>query len=182
VRFGARDYDPDMGRWTNKDPIGFAGGDTNVYAYVGSDPVNDLDPTGLESFMCKKPLSLFDGVALRLGGGTKQVNNTRSGPDVDGNLLYHQYICVARAGQNDACGGQSGGGQMIGPGKPSNDTYSMYRCERAHDDNQCLDSCLVAAINSRERPYYSLFFIGGTNCQKWADDAMARCELQYGVK
>lgn len=26
VRFGFRDYDPDTGRWTAKDPIGFAGG------------------------------------------------------------------------------------------------------------------------------------------------------------
>jgi RHS repeat-associated protein len=47
VIFGARDYDPGMGRWTNKDPIGFAGGDTNVYAYVGNDPVNLVDPLGL---------------------------------------------------------------------------------------------------------------------------------------
>ena len=46
VRFGARDYDPGMGRWTNKDPIGFAGGDTNIYAYVGNDPVNLVDPDG----------------------------------------------------------------------------------------------------------------------------------------
>ena len=45
----ARDYDPAMGRWTNKDPIGFAGGDTNVYAYVGSDRVNGVDPEGLET-------------------------------------------------------------------------------------------------------------------------------------
>jgi RHS repeat-associated protein len=29
VRFGARDYDPEMGRWTSKDPILFKGGDTN---------------------------------------------------------------------------------------------------------------------------------------------------------
>ncbi|MBK9610008.1 RHS repeat-associated core domain-containing protein [Candidatus Amarobacter glycogenicus] len=35
VRFGARDYDPQTGRWTAKDPIGFAGGDTNLYAYSG---------------------------------------------------------------------------------------------------------------------------------------------------
>lgn len=47
VRFGARDYDPAVGRWTNKDPIRFAGGDTNLYAYVGNDPVNFVDPWGL---------------------------------------------------------------------------------------------------------------------------------------
>jgi len=46
VRFGARDYDPAIGRWTSKDPIGFAGGDTNLYGYVLQDPVNFIDPHG----------------------------------------------------------------------------------------------------------------------------------------
>jgi RHS repeat-associated protein len=46
VRFGYRDYDPDTGRWTAKDPIGFAGGDSDLYGYVFSDPVNFVDPTG----------------------------------------------------------------------------------------------------------------------------------------
>ncbi|GAX61501.1 Rhs family protein [Candidatus Scalindua japonica] len=46
VRFGARDYDPETGRWTAKDPILFAGGDTNLYGYVFSDPVNFVDPDG----------------------------------------------------------------------------------------------------------------------------------------
>ena len=50
VRFGMRDYDPVAGRWTAKDPIGFAGGDTNVYAYVGNDPINGVDPLGLMDF------------------------------------------------------------------------------------------------------------------------------------
>jgi RHS repeat-associated protein len=47
VRFGARDYDPETGRWTAKDPILFAGGDANLYSYVQNDPVNWVDPTGL---------------------------------------------------------------------------------------------------------------------------------------
>ncbi len=34
VRFGARDYDAETGRWTAKDPIRFGGGDTNLYGYV----------------------------------------------------------------------------------------------------------------------------------------------------
>jgi len=46
VRFGYRDYDPDIGRWTAKDPILFAGGDTDLYGYVLNNPVNLVDPTG----------------------------------------------------------------------------------------------------------------------------------------
>lgn len=47
TRFGARDYDPQTGRWTAKDPILFAGGDTNLYRYAAGDPVNWVDPGGL---------------------------------------------------------------------------------------------------------------------------------------
>ncbi len=48
ARFGARDYDPATGRWTAKDPIQFAGGSANLYSYVESDPVNAVDPSGLD--------------------------------------------------------------------------------------------------------------------------------------
>jgi RHS repeat-associated protein len=47
VRFGARDYDPETGRWTAQDPIDFAAGDSNLYGYVLGDPVNLVDPSGL---------------------------------------------------------------------------------------------------------------------------------------
>ncbi|MCC6629870.1 MAG: hypothetical protein IT340_21030 [Chloroflexi bacterium] len=47
VRFGARDYDAEIGRWTAKDPLGFDAGDVNFYVYVLNDPINLADPLGL---------------------------------------------------------------------------------------------------------------------------------------
>lgn len=47
-RFGARDYDPTIGSWTGGDPIGFAGGQ-NLFGYCGGDPVNCIDPRGLQT-------------------------------------------------------------------------------------------------------------------------------------
>jgi RHS repeat-associated protein len=45
VRFGARDYDSEEGRWIAKDPIGFIGG-INLYTYCFSDPINYIDQSG----------------------------------------------------------------------------------------------------------------------------------------
>lgn len=47
VRFGFRDYDPDSGRWTAKDPILFEGGDTNLYGYCVGNPISLADADGL---------------------------------------------------------------------------------------------------------------------------------------
>ena len=46
VRFGARDYDAVVGRWTRKDPILLGGGQANLYVYVGGDPANRIDSWG----------------------------------------------------------------------------------------------------------------------------------------
>jgi RHS repeat-associated protein len=50
VLFGARWYDPGLGRWMSKDPILFDGGQGNLYLYVDGDPIDRIDPEGLSWF------------------------------------------------------------------------------------------------------------------------------------
>lgn len=47
VKFGVREYDAKTGRWASRDPILFGGEQSNLYVYVGNDPINLNDPTGL---------------------------------------------------------------------------------------------------------------------------------------
>jgi RHS repeat-associated protein len=47
IHYRARAYDPLTGRFLQRDPIGFASGDLNLYAYVENDPYNWTDPSGL---------------------------------------------------------------------------------------------------------------------------------------
>jgi RHS repeat-associated protein len=48
--YRARYYYPKIQRFMNEDPIAFAGGDVNIYAYVGNNPISALDPLGLYSW------------------------------------------------------------------------------------------------------------------------------------
>jgi len=63
VRFSARDYDAETGRWTSKDPIGFGGLNVNLYSYVFSDPINSIDPFGFKTR--PKSLSECEGLPCR---------------------------------------------------------------------------------------------------------------------
>lgn len=62
TRFGARDYDAETGRWTVKDPILFNGGDSNLYGYVLGNPVNFIDPQGLDVQICCRPAEVAGGL------------------------------------------------------------------------------------------------------------------------
>jgi RHS repeat-associated protein len=101
VRFGARDYDAKVGRWTTKDPIGFAGGDTNLYAYVGNNPVNGIDTQGkILPILLIVASGAFTG-ALSGGGTDLAIQLINNGGNID---------CVdwGQVGTNAAIGGAFG--------------------------------------------------------------------------
>ncbi|WP_051979009.1 RHS repeat-associated core domain-containing protein [Edaphobacter aggregans] len=53
--YRARYYSPTFGRFISEDPLGFGGADVNLYAYVGSDPIDFVDPLGLRPLSdCEK--------------------------------------------------------------------------------------------------------------------------------
>jgi RHS repeat-associated protein len=69
---GARYYDPANGRFISEDPIGFGGGDGNLYRYVGNGASNWTDPSGLDSEWG----AWFGGLAAGAGQG---ILNTANG-------------------------------------------------------------------------------------------------------
>jgi RHS repeat-associated protein len=50
MHYRARQYDPRLGRFITEDPIGFGGGDINLYGYVGNRPLSFRDPFGLNPY------------------------------------------------------------------------------------------------------------------------------------
>ena len=48
--YRARYYSPTYQRFVSQDPIGFAGGDANLYGYVGGNPISRIDPLGFWQF------------------------------------------------------------------------------------------------------------------------------------
>jgi RHS repeat-associated protein len=79
VHFQARDYEPWSGRWTARDPILFAGGQANLYLYVGNSPIQYRDPSG---HFCIS-VSLYEGI-----GGGVQSCFTSEGASVCGEVGF----------------------------------------------------------------------------------------------
>ncbi|MCU6176989.1 RHS element core protein [Citrobacter cronae] len=160
-----RYYDSSQGRYITQDPIGLRGG-WNLYQYP-LNPIEYIDPLGLNTYMCTIPLHTLGG------------SGTRSGPDIWGNPFYHQYLCVDDGQGAYTCGGQDRSGAAVLPGskgKATNDTWPTDgngACKKV-DDRNCVDECVKNRVKSKKRPWYQIPF--GTDCQDWSDDVLESCK------
>lgn len=75
VRMGLRDYDAETGQWMMRDPLLFAGGTGSLYAYVGNEPINRMDPSGAGPWsqlyrIVKGGLGVVSGLGMMIAAGT----------------------------------------------------------------------------------------------------------------
>jgi RHS repeat-associated protein len=96
--YRARQYSPAWGRFLQPDPIGYAGGN-NLYAYVNNNPLNRLDPFGLEA---QYSLGVGGTLAILFGGVGGSFSVGISVPDKLSNLGGYQVFAAL---QGNAMGG-----------------------------------------------------------------------------
>jgi RHS repeat-associated protein len=78
--YRARYYSPDLGRFTQRDPIGLAGG-VNMFGYVGGNPVNGTDPSGLDTYVANRDLAAFGTSARSLSNPITHTFTFSTNPD-----------------------------------------------------------------------------------------------------
>lgn len=140
--FQHREYDASVGRWLTKDPIGFGGGDTNLYGYVLQDPINLIDPSGLSSLRFNRSsgtITLVDRNGSTVGTYPAANNTARNsnGPWPNGEYSFSHHMPHPESGVTGSYGsfgnfvfnvpGRSGMGVHSGRRGPGSPTLGCVR-------------------------------------------------------
>jgi RHS repeat-associated protein len=147
VRFGARDYDPRAGRWTAKDPIVFRSGDTELYGYGFTDPVNRIDTSGLAVFVGQHPG--FVGYFFNPFSHTVTVIR----PDRPGDFANDPYFAPTR-GHVATLGAQLRRGRLVSvPNYPGDDPTNLTDLTRVSCPTGISDTDFIRRLLSTARRY-----------------------------
>lgn len=93
--YRARYYSPLLQRFISEDPIGFSGGDVNLYAYVGNSPTNLVDPTGNAAALTPLGIICLEGAII--GAATDAIMNALLGRKITLNGLVRSAVsgCIS---------------------------------------------------------------------------------------
>jgi RHS repeat-associated protein len=146
VRFGARDYASDVGRWIARDPVRFLGG-LNALAYAHNNPINARDFSGL----WRSPFEIADeaestaknsGLSGRVGGDQDAYRHCLASCEIS--KEYSEDIAEALGDlhefSGDICGQSQTERQM------DDDNNSAGR-ELSRSSTNCSTSCRDALDN-----------------------------------
>ena len=94
LQYRARWYDPGQGRFLSEDPLGFAAG-LNLYSYVRNDPLNSIDPFGLQNNASSQEPGFWSLQASYWKGvGNGVVNGVVGTVQLAGGLITHPVTTV----------------------------------------------------------------------------------------
>ncbi|MFA6094298.1 MAG: DUF6531 domain-containing protein [Candidatus Paceibacterota bacterium] len=111
--YRARYYWPNLGRFIQRDPIGYAAG-INLYAYVGNNPVNFNDPSGLSPQSAAIRNSITPSISY-YGGGNPFAFSSGAGIQVaDNQVAFGQRLIT----QSDSTPIREGMAPASGPISP----------------------------------------------------------------
>lgn len=174
--YRARHYDSQMGRFASADPIGFRAG-VNFYAYALADPVNLVDPMGLDVQLCHRQMhNMVEGVSHSViyptstkastGPGTGKCIASGFGPKKgigwQGGAVYDEEICDEYGNYHPA-----------------------YSCVTVSTDD-CIEECVKEKVaNDRKNPppyRPGPRWAGGNQCTDWTEDMMTVCRTKCASK
>jgi RHS repeat-associated protein len=148
-----RYYDPMIGRFVTPDPIGLRGG-INLFVWVQNNPINKIDPNGLEVQICAR----------------------QSWPEIIGGkdskfyVVPHCYVVVN--GVSYSWHTESTGG-ITHDEDPSKNSCSTMKCcpEKQAEFDQCVKQAAEADIGHEG----NMFFPAIHDCCTWSNGIIGKC-------